>query len=366
MNTKTALLLPVIALVLSLAIFGFEAEAQMFDPDLVESAGAVDFTDPEIYGQVQELLNQFRGNVGQFVSNPNSSIAPQIEITLEPRHPEPGAPFTASINDYLSSLQGSYIMWLLDGEVISGSENKRTVSVTAGAPGETMVLEAVFLTPAGIEVVYDKEIMPSYLDIIIEPQTRVPDFYLGRALPSYNSTINATAVINGDVSEAQNLVYHWKLNHNTIGGGPIRGSNQIAFLMPMGKTARLTVEVSRPGGEVLTSKRVNLPSLSPELYFYQDDPLFGVSRIVADPDYLFVGNSITLRAEPYYLDINVYNNPDLIEWEVDNQSTPNSSADPYQITLQKNALSGSAGVSFHVRSLSQVLQGVEDRTRITF
>lgn len=346
----------IIVLFITLATFSFVPSAWSQTPS--SSAGGIDFSDPETFQQLQNLLNDFNTNISEQLSDPSSSIAQPIEIITEPKHPQPEEPFVASINDYSSALQGSYVSWTVNDVPLPGSENKRKVNLVAGSVGENKTIKVHFLTPAGKKVTYQKEIKPRYLDIIIEPQTRVPDFYQGRALPSHGSTVNATAVVDGQLNEAEDLVYQWKLNQNPI-SRPIRGSNQISFTLPHGREVRLSVDVMKPGGDVFVSRFINIPSVRPTLYFYEANPLYGVSDLAIAKDYLFFGNSATLRAEPYHLDIQVYNQPDLIEWEVNRDKIINSSANPYEIVLQKNGTTASVPVNFHVRSLSVLLQGAE-------
>jgi hypothetical protein len=71
-------------------------------------------------------------------------------------------------------------------------------------------------------------------------------------------------------------------------------------------------------------------------------------------------------AEPYYLDIRTYNDPDINEWEIDRVAQQKSNANPYVITIQKVEEGGQSDVSFHVRSTTELLQGVEDRFKVNF
>lgn len=292
-------------------------------------------------------------------------LNPQMSIDLQPPYPKPGQEVTATINDYSGMTYGSEITWVLDGGVIPDAQNQRSAVVIAGEIGETTVIEAVLSLPQGGTEVLRTQIQPAYIDIIIEPQTRVPDFYLGRSLPSIGSIVNATALVNTGVFR-NDLVYTWRLNRQVIERGPIRGRNQVSFETPRGVDAILSLQVTEPTGKVLGQRAILLPSVYPSLHFYEVSSLLGIKQIPVKGELPFVGNTLTVRAEPFHLDTNVFNNPDVSEWEVNNQASSPSAGNPYEVTLQKNSESGQINLNFHVRDTTQVLQGVDESIRITF
>ena len=79
-----------------------------------------------------------------------------------------------------------------------------------------------------------------------------------------------------------------------------------------------------------------------------------------------IGNTMTIQAEPFFLDTRVYNDPDVAEWEINSLKTDNGARNPYEITLQRAVTAGQTNVNFHVRSLQEVLQGSEDSITINF
>jgi hypothetical protein len=315
-----------------------------------------------------EIFNFFTNEnspYNEFFSQ-DSPVADPIEINLSPSHPQPHETYTASINDYTSILQGARITWTLNGEIVETAFNQRQINLQAGSAGETQNLAVTFHMTNGQQQIFRKTIKPMYLDIIIEPQTRTPHFYQGRAVPSIGSVVNATAIVDGKLGDSQDYIYLWKIEQDIIGGGTIRGTNQTTFTMPQGDTAILSVTVTEPSSGVVVAKRtISVPSVTPELYLYENSPLYGLSDIAITDRYIFVGNNATLHAEPYFLDIKTYNNPDLAEWKIGNEKV-SASTDPYKISLQRNNFSGTSRVTFHVRSFEEFLQGVEKDFRINF
>ena len=132
---------------------------------------------------------------------------PQVSITLNPSNPNPGDLVTASIDDYAGGVYGSEITWRYNGEVVPSAVNQRQIQFVAGAAGTDTAVEATLSLPIGGTQTLQEIVSPVYMDIIIEPQTRVPDWYAGRALPSLGSQINATVLLNdGSFIDPQNVV----------------------------------------------------------------------------------------------------------------------------------------------------------------
>lgn len=297
----------------------------------------------------------------------SSLTAPQLQIELQPEHPQPGEEVTATLNDYSGGGYGANVTWVLDGEVIPNASNQRSVRVTAGAVGEVQTIQAILDTPNGRRQSLAASIAPLYLDIIIEPQTRVPEFYAGRALPSLGSMVNATALLSDETGFLDpDLVYTWRLERQVLEGGPIRGRNQVSFSVPMGKQLIFSVEVARPTGEVIARRAILLPSVRPTLHFYEVSSLLGQRTRALQDTLQISGNSATIQAEPYHLDIRTYNNPDIAEWEIDGTRTTTGGGNPYEVTLQRTGAGGGAEVEFHVRDTAQVLQGARGDLEVNY
>jgi hypothetical protein len=292
-------------------------------------------------------------------------VSPQLLLETEPEYPRPGEEVTITINDYRGGTYGSNVTWLYDGQVVDSAENRRSVTIVAGALNTPTKVEAVLSKPSGGREVLSTTIRPVYLDIVIEAQTRVPDFYLGRSLPSIGSMVNATALVN-DGRMRTDLVYTWSLDRQVLEGGPIRGRDQVSFAMPMGDNAILSVQATEPSGRVLARRAIFVPSVQPSVSFHEVSTLFGVKQSPIDSELILVGNTGTVQAEPYHLDTRVYNNPAVAQWKIDNSSQQNTGGSPYQITFQQTGLTGSVKLGFQVRDTTQVLQGATDSIRVRF
>ena len=292
---------------------------------------------------------------------------PQITITLDPTHPSPGDLVTASIDDYAGGVYGSEITWRYDGSVVESAANQRQIQFVASTAGSNTVVEATLQRPQGGAETLRAAVNPVYMDIIIEPQTRVPDWYIGRSLPSLGSQINATVLLNnGSFIDPQSLVYTWRINNKVIEGGPIRGGNQVAFPTPRGASVVVSVTATTPAGDTVAKRAVSVNIVLPELGFYEKHALYGMRYFPLTNSTPLVGSILTLQAEPFFLDTRVYNRPDVAEWEINSTRTDNSNDNPYEITLRSSGGNSRTDVNFHVRSLQEVLQGSEENITLNF
>lgn len=297
----------------------------------------------------------------------DSGVMQNASIVLKPAYPAPYSTFSASLDDYALPGQTTSIFWRINGSVIPGYNNRRTIELTTMGAGEQMTIEAILELSDKQNFSLVKSFTPIYLDIVVEPQTRTPAFYLGRGLPSIESQVNLRAIINGVNIPSQNLVYSWQVNDQFIDGGGTRGRNSALITVPRGRTFLVNLIVTRLDGQELIKQTLRLPSVEPEIHFYEKTALYGLNPKALSALNI-TGNSATVTAEPYHLAIETYNQPGLLEWEVDGKKSTVSNNNPYEITLARPAGEGrgSSQVNFHVRNLEKLLQGVEDGLRVNF
>ena len=288
-------------------------------------------------------------------------------IILEPSFPGPGDTVKATV-DAGRNVFGAEITWIYNGTELTTANNMRSAEFVAGAAGTSNQLTARLTSAEGGTQAVSTTISPLYLDLVIEPQTRVPDWYWGRALPSYSSQINATALIHNGTNflDSDGIVYTWRIDKETIENGAIRGGNKVSFSTPRGQTPVLFVTAANLRGETIASRAIRLNSVKPEMIYYEKHSLYGQRNISIKSAAALIGNVLTLQAEPYFLDTRVYNNPDIAQWGINSITTDNGASNPYEITLSRAGLGGSTIVNFHVRSMQQISQGVEESIRVNF
>jgi hypothetical protein len=244
------------------------------------------------------------------------------------------------------------------GTKLDWAFNMRSITLEAPSVGKTAEIKAVLQLPSGTTEVVATEITPLYLDIIIEPQTHVPSFFVGRALPSPGSTVNATALLSSNTLLTGDYLYTWRLNNAVVEGGPLRGGNRVSFTMPQDSYSTLSVTVTKLDGTVLARRAITLPSVAPKLLFYEVSTLYGMLERALQSPFPFLGNNTTFRAEPYYLDSAVFNSPNLVQWYIDGQEAL-SNNNPYSITLGRTGELKQTELMFRVQSTTKLLQGAK-------
>lgn len=302
-----------------------------------------------------------------FGQSTNGFLGDIAFIDLEPNFPQPNSAFIAEIDDYSITEQTISIAWIINGKENNAFKNFRSIEMTNGDIGQTTTIEARLELAGGRIVRVNQELTPQYLDIIIEPQTRTPSFYLGRGLPSIGSQINLIAVLGSGSFKPENLVYTWRINNDVLDGGSLRGKSTISATVPSGQHFSLYLEVYDLQGLLVAEKALRVLSVSPSLHFYERNPLYGVSTRSIDSLNL-IGNSTTVVAEPFNLDLRTYNKPDLLEWKVDGRETKPANNSPYEITLARPAGigTGQSKINLHIRNTTQFLQGALGNFLIKF
>jgi hypothetical protein len=280
-----------------------------------------------------------------------------ISIESQPLSPQPGEEVTLTLNDYGGSHYGASLEWAKDSVAIPNTANQRSITVTAPPVGVKQTISLTLKAPNNETLVLKKVLSPVYVDIIVEPQTHVPGFYQGRALPSAGSTINLIALLNDGSMLSNNYVYTWRINTTVLEGGPLWGRNRISFVAPQDREFTISVNITTTAGELVASRSIYIPAVQPVLYFYEVNALYGINTRAITSDFIMIANASEIKAEPYYLDSNTFNSPDIFEWRINNKKVSVGGNDPYTITLEKTGQVGEAAVSLHVRSTAQLLQG---------
>lgn len=294
-----------------------------------------------------------------------NGVAGQPAIKTTPAYPEPGQSVDASLDAYGFDTDGAIIQWFIDGVERTDVQNSRSLTFTAGRLGTVTTLTAQVALPNGQTITANKEITPARLDVIIEADTTTPLNYNGRALPSSGSTVRAIALPQLGTN-ASNLSFKWTLDNKVLEGGTLVGNDVVTFNAPFSGRPVLGVEVMDGQGDTVAKKNVLVPIQEPEMYFYESNPLRGLAHYAVTDTYQFIGDEVAVRAEPYYMASDIFSTNPHMEWEVNGRTLQNPSEDPQMITLRNNGGTGTFRVSFHLRNLQELLQGIEEEFTVRF
>lgn len=293
-------------------------------------------------------------------------IGKNLFLETDTPYPKPNTHVEVRLNDYAYGRSVTGVTWYVNGTEIPEAANQRKVILAVGSVGSATEVVARVISNDSFEDTVSLTLHPIYLDIIVEAETRTPSFYKGRSLPSNGSRVSATAIVGGVTELAENFTYTWELNNKPVEGGTMRGKNKATFITPAGREFILSVTVKDLGGTTIAQRAVVVQSFEPSISFYETSTLLGI-RPISLNGAILSGDTITIKAEPYNLDLYTFNNPEHLVWEIDFSPTNNPSANPYEITFARNpGIYNSSVISFEVRSLSNLLQGASGDVSIKF
>lgn len=288
-----------------------------------------------------------------------------LTLTASPTHPEIGESYTLSLSTYDLGAPRSSIEWLVNGTELTEQEDETSISLTATNIATNIKARVTLADGTVLEKSYS--VSPYRVDLVISAETTAPAFYKGRTLPTSGSDLQIKALVfyNGvPISNAHS--YLWKVDGRTQNGGARYGDNELSFETGFQDSIQVSVDIMNSHNTVIAGETAVIPIAEPELYFYENNPLRGLSPIIMSDPYIFIGEEMNVRAEAYFMDKDLFNGEAFAQWELNGKRTEGSEADPQEITLRKEGSAGSSKLSFHIRNMKQLLQGVEKAITIRF
>ena len=283
-------------------------------------------------------------------------------IIVSPKAPGPNAPAQVSIERLALETLGGSVRWFVDGVEMVSAQDKPSIEIMTRETGRQTLVEVRVGSGSGRDEVMTAMITPARLDLIVGSDSSVPSFYKGRALPGLNSQISVQAFVFG-ASNPGPYSYRWFVNGNEVLGTAGNRTGQIVVTPNLSIEMAVEVEVTDRLGDVVAAGSTLIPLATPEIHFYESNPLQGLIPAVLTSPYYFLNEEITLRAEPYY-----FAGPRsgfAIEWQIDNRKTE-SEGDPLQLTLLKTQEEGEAWVELDIINKNNYLETAEAGLQITY
>lgn len=304
--------------------------------------------------------------VGPFAASAQFDVGGEPEFSVSPAHPSPNSAVTLRINAYDIGTRNASIRWFIDGEELVEEENERSISVTVGDLGEQTTVRADVLDGRSSFSV-SKTLTPIEIDIIIEAFTTTPAFYDGRPLPTPGAPLRVVAVPHtGTGADVNALSYRWELDGDALFGGAVQGKQSAAILAPQLGRPYLSVTVFDTSGQKIGKKTVALQTTQPELYFYKENPLRSTNRKAITETLPLTTEEITVRAEPYFVNPDVFGENWEYGWRLNNSEVESNNDDPRLVTLRQTGGAGNATLGFKVVNTRSLLQSVQGSFNISF
>lgn len=290
-----------------------------------------------------------------------------IQLLADPPFPGPDSSVLISLDDYTIDTMGADISWYINGTVNPTYRNEREITIQTGKLGEKTTIRVVLSWNNIPSLTNTLVIQPMVVDVILETDTYVPDFYHGRALPSDESPLRAIAVVHGDDSVADTAyTYKWSMGRDVFSGGPVKGKNVVEFTPPLYNSNPILLQVYNNDGVQVGRKQLELPRVQPELHFYERSPLRGLStREVSNPLSL-IGEEVTIYGEPYFINSKLRESDIGFTWKINGTDTPHDATQLNSVTLRHVGGQGSADIGLSVLTKTQIPQFIESRFKMLF
>lgn len=252
-----------------------------------------------------------------------------IDMSVNPEHPGPFEDTHITLSSYSVNLDVVNITWLLNGKVAASGIGKKEVIVTTGEIGSVTTVAAQIVAN-GTTITKTAVLQPSVVDLLWEaPDTYVPPFYKGKALPAKESIIRIYAIpvskIGTQYLRPDDFTYSWSRNYHAVQDASGFGKNVYAFTMGYlenNETIELTtqgVNINLTGGADLTITPSN-----PVVRFYVHDPLLGTQyeQVLASTSPL-LSSEETIVGEPYFMSPkNIFDSALNFQWTVNKNPVP--------------------------------------------
>jgi hypothetical protein len=290
-----------------------------------------------------------------------------LGLLATPEFPTPHSPVEVSLNDYSIDTAGADVSWYVNGVEKVDSRNERTIQVLAGDLGKKTSVRVV-LTRSGVAgLSATTSFVPTQVDLILEANTYVPDFYRGRALPSPESSARAIALVHdGTTAPLTAYTYKWSEDGEVLFGGPVKGKSSIDITVSRFKGKTLTVDVSNGDGVAVGRQTLYLEATQPQILFYEHCPLRGLLEKAIVGPLPFIGEEISVYGEPFFLHTNVADSEVDFSWEIDGTPTNVTSESPNAITLRQVGGGGGAEIGLRIVTKKRIPQVIEKAFEVFF
>jgi hypothetical protein len=289
-----------------------------------------------------------------------------VTIAIAPLSPAPGDTVSLTVESPLIDTNDSTITWYDNGTIVAQGLGETTASIVVGALGHTSSVRVVVSAPDGSTASTNVSIIPSEVDLLVDSDSYVPPFYLGRALPSAGTNIRLQAIAhlkrpNGTFISSSDITYIWKQEGRAV--GTVSGRGKSSATLPAATlygTSNIEVDVKSSDGLLSGSASVSIPAITPILSLYEDNPLLGFMYYNALGSQTAVSdNEMTFAAVPYFAQIQSPNDPRLTyEWKVNGSTVVASANDPSEVTLNGSGSGVQAAVDLNLTHSTNIFMSV--------
>jgi len=295
-----------------------------------------------------------------------------LTISVTPENPAPEGTVSFSATSVRIDLNRADIYWYVNGTLSKKGRGEKQFTMTAGKIGSTTRVRAVATSTGGEQVEATIVVRPVIIDLLWQADSYVPPFYKGKELFSFQSEIHFIALpqftaSGGTPINPSGLVYKWTKDGTVQGSLSGYGKQKFTTVgSVISRPIRIEVEVSTLDGTITSKKSLVVDASSPEIIFYENNPLLGVRfERALSGDINLAGDEIKINAYPYFFST-AKKNDMRYNWSMNNTKIPNSQ-NKSDITLRKPAqTSGKSLVSLKIENSERLLQFAQNSLGVLF
>jgi len=240
-----------------------------------------------------------RTALADLLSNPGADVT----VTVSPSSPGPLENVTVTLSSFSVDLNRAKISWSLDGKQEPSGTGVKTFSFRAGTVGKKSTVDIAIGTADGQTISKQVVVEPNDLDLLWEsPDSYVPPFYEGKALPASEATIKVVAIPTASISPGT-LVYQWKRNFTVSQKNSGYGKNAFVFQNDyLNDKEDVSVQAADgTGGTYSAQASLEIVPYSPKILFYEVKPAEGEDfNNALSNGWKMTGTEATIAAEPYF------------------------------------------------------------------
>jgi len=294
-------------------------------------------------------------------------VSSSAGLVVDPEYPSPYSEVNVSLDAYSMDISGATVLWYINGTERLDARNARNITLTTSDLNDKQTVLVKIQPPNSPTLSLTRTITPSVVDVVLESQTYVPAFYKGRALPSSESVVRAIAVTHTSPSVSpSSLTYEWMQGETVLFGGPIKGKYVADLTMSRFDDDYIRVRVTNSSGNVVGGKTMLLTPVEPELHFYEENPLRGLSGKAIKDSLILIGDETTIHAEPYFMTTKLASRTVKFDWTIGGVAVVTNQNDPHTLTVRKAGNGGSTEIGVNAITTSVIPQYVQDTFTIMF
>jgi hypothetical protein len=291
-----------------------------------------------------------------------------IALEVSPQYPLPGDAVVFRLNTYGVDTRGSIISWSIDGKVVPGSAGTPEFTTTLPASGAPQSVQVTITLKGQGAVVRKATVGGTSVDIIAEPQTTLPEGYVGGAHASRDALIRLVAVpdirVGGVRVQPQNLVYSWKMNGARIPQGEGTGVDVVTASVPAYESPQVEVLVTTRDGTKSARVTKNIPLVQPKMMLYEESTLYGIRLFNPKPPHT-ANDTLSLTATPLFFPRHLIGQL-RYSWRLDDMHATTSDANTKTFVVTRgNETTRTASIHYTLQGASAPILG-STNTEVTF